>query len=142
MPKMKLGAAVYALVAVGWLASAVVLVVRPFGAYADAERWFQIATAIVFALNGVLFAVGAVTRRGLAGRTGPWICRNGWVLVAGLVVVMFVLSLLTDAEGISPFPTATGLFIPHWVNRLKEKYDEGVAEAVREGPGEARPPLG
>lgn len=130
----------YALVAAGWLASAGLLVLRPYGAYADAERWFQIATAIVFALNGVLFAAGAVTRRGLAGHAGPWICRNGWILVAGLVVVMFVLSLLTDAEGVSPFPTATGLFIPHWVNRLKEKYEEGMAEAVREEPDVVRPP--
>ncbi|WP_432888464.1 hypothetical protein ACQPYH_07680 [Kribbella sp. CA-245084] len=141
MPKMKLGAAFYALIAAGWLASAVVLVLRPFGAYADAERWLQIASAIVFALNGLLFAVGAVTRRGLAGQSGPWICRNGWALVVGLAAVMFVLSLLTDAEGISPFPTATAVFIPHWVNRLKEKYDEGVAEAVTGAPDEGRPPL-
>ena len=70
---MKLGAAFYALVAAGWLVSAGVLIVRPFGAYADAERWFQLATAVVFALNGLLFATGAVTRRGLVADGGPWI---------------------------------------------------------------------
>jgi hypothetical protein len=138
---MKLGAAFYALVAAGWLVSAGVLIVRPFGAYADAERWFQLATAVVFALNGLLFATGAVTRRGLVADGGPWICRNGGILVAGLVVVMFVLSLLTDADGVSPFPTATAVFIPHWVKRLQEKYYEGVAEAVSEGaPDVVRPP--
>ncbi|WP_329005970.1 hypothetical protein OHA18_21520 [Kribbella sp. NBC_00709] len=133
---MKLGAACYALIAVGWLVSGV-LTLRGFGPYAGAERWFQVATAAVVGLTGVLFGVGAATRRGLIADRGPWICRRGWIVVIGLVATAFVLSLLTDQDGVPPFPNLLAAFIPPWVRRLQGKYYEGVQEAERElSPGE------
>ena len=142
---MKLGAAFYALVAVSWVVSAVVTL-RGYGSYAAAEQWYRIAIATVFALTGVMFGIGAVTRRGLASHEGPRICRDGWMVVVGLVGAAFVVSLLGDQEWGTPFPNAAAAFIPWWVQRLQEKYHEGVQEAERElspvEPGEVRPPSG
>jgi hypothetical protein len=145
MPKLKLGAAFYALVAGGWLVSAV-LTLRGYGSYANAEQWYRVAIATVFALTGVMFGIGAVTRRGLVSRDGPRICRDGWIVVAALVAVAFVVSLLGEPDWGTPFPNAVAAFIPHWVRRLQEKYYEGVREAERElspaEPGEGRLPPG
>lgn len=142
MPKMKLGAAFYALIAVGWLVSAV-LTLHGFGPYAGAERWLRVGTAAAVAFTGVMFGVGAVTRRGLAADDGPWICRRGWFVVIGLVVVATVLAVLSEQDGVPPFPNLIAVFIPPWVKRMQAKYYEGVAEALSPGePGEARPPTG
>ncbi|NUR97019.1 MAG: hypothetical protein HOV67_17400 [Kribbellaceae bacterium] len=131
MPKMKLGAAAYALLAVGWLVSAV-LTLRGYGSYAAADQWYRNAVAAVFLLTGVLFGVGAVTRRGLVSDVGPRICRQGWIVLIGLVAVAFVVSLLGESEWGMPFPTITALFIPPWIKRMQQKYYEGVEEAERE----------
>jgi|tagenome__1003787_1003787.scaffolds.fasta_scaffold19191843_1 hypothetical protein len=141
MPKLKLGALVYALVAAGTMVSAV-LASQGHGDYAGGEPWLLIAMPILFALTGVVFGIGAATRRGLAADDGPWICRNGWMLVIGLVAAMFVVSLLSHVDGISPFPNPAVVAVPHWIKRLQEKYYEGVEEAERElspeEPGEVR----
>ncbi|GAB2683839.1 hypothetical protein [Kribbella swartbergensis] len=63
MPKLKLGAACYAVIAV-FLAVSVVGVLRGWGSYADVHGWPIVATAVLDALAAVLFAIGAVTRRG------------------------------------------------------------------------------
>lgn len=142
---MKLGAAFYALVAVGWLVSAV-LTLRGYGSYAAADQWYRVAIATVFALTGVMFGIGAVTRRGLVSRDGPRICRDGWIVVIALVAAAFVVSLLGEQDWGTPFPNAVAAFIPHWVRRLQGKYYEGVQEAEREirpvGPGEGRSSAG
>ncbi|GAA1591888.1 hypothetical protein GCM10009804_55140 [Kribbella hippodromi] len=139
MPKLKLGAAVYALAAVGWFVSAV-LILRGYGDYAGADRWFLIATAMPVALTGVLYTIGAVTRRGLIASEGPRICQIGWAFVIGLVAVELVLSFIYDQTGgpiagdSSPMiaPSIAAVFIPHWIGRLQEKYYEGIAEGEQE----------
>jgi hypothetical protein len=140
---MKLGAVVYALVAVGWLVSAL-LTFRGYGAYADAAQWYLIAMGSVFLLTGVLFGIGAITRRGLVSDDGPRICRSGWIGVIALVCAAFVVYLLGEDDWGMPFPNMVAVFIPPGIKRMQEKYYEGVAEAERElnsaAPDEARPP--
>lgn len=142
MPKLKLGAAFYGLIAVGWIVSAVVTF-RGYGSYASADQWYLIAMGIVFLLTGVIFGIGAVTRRGLMSDDGPRICRQGWIVVLALVCAAFVVYLLGDDWG-TPFPNAVAVFIPPMVKRLQEKYYEGRDEAEREltpeVPDEVRPP--
>jgi hypothetical protein len=143
MPKMKLGAAFYGLIAVGMSVSAV-LAGQGRGEYAGGEPWVLKAMAVLFGLTAVVFGAGAATRRGLAADEGPWICRNGWILVLGLIAAMFVVSLMSDLDGIGPFPSPVAVFVPHWIKRLQEKYYEGRAEAERElnpeAPDGVRPP--
>jgi hypothetical protein len=145
MPKLKLGAAFYALVTLSWFVSAVVTL-RGYGSYAEAAQWYRVAIATVFALTGVMFAIGAVTRRGLDSPDGPRICRDGWIVVAVLVAAAFVVSLRGESDWGTPFPNAVAAFIPRWVRRLQEKYYEGVREAELElSPaelGEGRLPPG
>lgn len=130
MPKMKLGAAVYALLALGSLVSAV-LTLRHFGPYAGKHGWPLITSAAVMALTGLAFGAGAATRRGLAADEGPWICRQGWLVVLGLTVVGFVTSVASGWD-VSPLPNGPAVFVPHWIKRLQENYYEGRAEAERE----------
>jgi hypothetical protein len=142
MPKLKLGAAFYGLIAVGWFVSAVITF-RGYGAYSGADDWYLIAMGTVFLLTGVMFAIGAVTRRGLLSDDGPRICRNGGIVVLALVCAAFVIYLLGDDWG-TPFPNAVSIFIPPFVKRLQEKYYEGRDEAERElnpeAPDGVRPP--
>lgn len=139
---MKLGAAAYALFAILQIGAAI-LILLGFGPYAGGERWFLLVTAAVFGFSGVIYAVGAATRRGLAAEDGPWVCRRGWLVVIGLVAVGSVAAIMSDSEG-SPFPNLLAVFIPHWVKRLQEKYYEGRQEAERElnqeEPDGVRPP--
>ena len=128
---MKLGAVVYALIAIGLGVSAV-LIFRHVGVYAGLEGWSLTATAIVVALTGVVFAAGAVTRRGLVGDDGPWICQYGWLVVIALTAAAFVISLLSDQEGFPVWPTGSAVFVPHWIRRMQESYHDGVADAERE----------
>lgn len=141
MPKLKLGAAFYALVAIG-LASSAVGVVQGWGAYAGVHGWPVPATATVDALSAVMLAIGAVTRRGLIADDGPWICRNGWLVLAGLTAVGMIVPLLSD-QGLSPFPIGPAALLPHFVRRLQENYYAGVEEAeveIRAGRDEVPPP--
>jgi hypothetical protein len=146
MPKMKLGAAIYGLAAIGTTVTVVFMLVR-HGAWADVHGWVFGGLVAVVAASAVLLAIGAVTRRGLIADDGPWICRHGWAVLIGLTVVCFGLTLLTDAD--IPFiQTSPAIFIPHWIRRLQEKYWEGRveaevqavrernAESVRAEPGE------
>lgn len=139
---MKLGAAFYAVLAVGAVVSGV-LVFRGYGAYADADRWYLIARGTVFLLIGVLFGIGAVTRRGLMSDDGPRICRSGWIVVIALVCAEFVVYALGD-DGWGNFPSIVSAFIPPFVKRLQGKYYEGRDEAERElspeAPDGVRPP--
>jgi hypothetical protein len=139
---MKLGAAFYALIAVGWFVCAVVTL-RGYGSYAAADQWYRIAMATVFLLTGVMFGIGAITRRGLMSDDGPRICRNGGLVVLALVCAAFVVYALGDDWGV-PFPNAVSVFIPPLVKRLQEKYYEGREEAERElslrAPDGVRPP--
>lgn len=143
MPKLKLGAAVYALLAIGWLVSAGA-VFRGYGSYAVADRWYQLAISAVYLLTGVLFGIGAVTRRGLLSDDGPRICRQGWILGVALAGAGLVVSFMGEADWGAPYPTIPALFMPPWIKRLQEKYYEGIEEAERElnpaEPGEVRPP--
>lgn len=138
MPKLKLGAAFYAVIAVGWVVSAIVTY-RGYAAYRDADQWFLIAMGSVFLLTGVMFGIGAATRRGLMSDDGPRICRQGWLVVIVLVCAAFVVYLLGDDWG-TPFPNAAAAFIPPMVKRLQEKYYEGRDEVSPEAPDEVRPP--
>jgi peptidoglycan/LPS O-acetylase OafA/YrhL len=142
MPKMKLGAAFYAVMAVLAVVSAV-LVFRGYGAYADADQWYLIARGSVFLLIGVMFGIGAVTRRGLMSAEGPRICRSGWIVVIALLCAEFVVYALGD-DGWGNFPSIASIFIPPFVQRLQDKYYEGRQEAERElnpeAPDGVRPP--
>ena len=141
MPKLKLGAAFYGLIAIGLVVSAV-MILRQAGSYAGVHGWSLIATAVVVALTGLVLAVGAVTRRGLVADDGPWICRRGWLLVVGLTAAAAVIAFLSDQE-LTPFPMGPVLLLPHFVRRLQEKYYDGVAEAeveIRAVRGEESPP--
>jgi hypothetical protein len=142
VPKLKLGAVVYALLAIGLVASAV-LVLRHVGPYAGVQGWPLAATARVDALSGLLFAVGAVTRRGLIADDGPWICQNGWLLLAALTAVGSIVAFLSPQD-IPMWPIGPAVFVPHFVRRMQESYYDGIAEAEREiraaGPDEELPP--
>ncbi|GAA3125548.1 hypothetical protein JOF29_006333 [Kribbella aluminosa] len=131
MPKLKLGAALYALLALVELVSAV-LVYAAHGDYAQGEPWFLVVVASMLALIGVLLGVGAVTRRGLVADDGPWICRKGWIVVIGLTAATFAALMLSDTGTIRTFPNPAIVFLPNFVKRLQEKYYEGVEEAERE----------
>jgi hypothetical protein len=130
VPKMRLGAVVYALLAIALAASAV-LVFRHFGPYAGVHGWPLAATVIVDALSGLLFAIGAVTRRGLIADDGPWICRNGWLVLVAATAVGCIIAFLS-AQELSPWPTGPAVFVPHWIRRMQESYYDGAAEAERE----------
>jgi peptidoglycan/LPS O-acetylase OafA/YrhL len=142
MPKLKLGAVVYAVLAVGAVVSAV-FIFRGYGPYAGADQWYLIARGILFLLLGVLFGVGAITRRGLMSDDGPRICRSGWIAVTALVCAELVVYALGD-DGWGHFPSIATVFIPAFVKRMQEKYYEGREEAERElnpeVPDEVRPP--
>jgi hypothetical protein len=146
VPKLKLGAAFYGLIAIG-LAVSVVGVLRHWGSYAGVHGWPIAATAVLDGLAALLFAIGAVTRRGLLADDGPWICRKGWLVLVGLTAAGALVAFLSD-QGITPWPTGPAVFVPHFVRRMQEKYYEGVAEAEREieavragEPGEELPPV-
>ncbi|TDO66756.1 hypothetical protein EV651_104323 [Kribbella sp. VKM Ac-2571] len=138
---MKLGAAFYAVIAVGAVVSGV-LVFRGYGSYSGANQWYLIARGTVFLLIGVMFGIGAVTRRGLMSDEGPRICRRGWIVVTALVGAEFVVYAVGDDWG--SFPSTVSIFIPPLVKRLQEKYYEGREEAERElspgAPDGGRPP--
>jgi hypothetical protein len=127
MPKLKLGAAFYALIAVGLAASAVG-VFRGWGAYSEVHGWPIPAIAAVDGLSALLFAIGALTRRGLVADDGPWICRNGWMVMVGLTAAAALVVFVSD-QGMSPFPTGPAVFWPHFVRKLQENYYAGVEEA-------------
>jgi hypothetical protein len=127
VPKLKLGAAFYALIAIGLAVSAVAVLQR-WGAYAGVHGWPIAATAVLDALAALLFAIGAVTRRGLLADDGPWICRNGWLVLVGLTAAGVLVAFASD-QGITPWPTGPAVFVPHFVRRLQEKYQEGRSEA-------------
>ncbi|TCC03767.1 hypothetical protein [Kribbella soli] len=127
---MKLGAAFYAVMAAGAVVSAV-LVFRGYGSYSGADQWYLIARGTVFLLIGVMFGIGAVTRRGLRSDEGPRICRSGWIVVIALVCAELVVYALGD-DGWGNFPSIVSIFIPPFVKRLQEKYYEGREEAERE----------
>jgi hypothetical protein len=141
VPKLKLGALVYALVAIG-LAVSAVAVLRHWGTYAEVQGWPIAATAVIDALSGLLLAVGAATRRGLVSDDGPWVCRNGWLLLGALTVAGAVVASLSDQD--VPFwPMGPVVFLPHFIRRLQESYYDGVAEAeveIRAVRGEESPP--
>ncbi|WP_350278591.1 hypothetical protein [Kribbella sp. HUAS MG21] len=141
MPKMKLGAAFYGLFAVGAVVSAV-FIFRGDGEYAGADQWYLIARGMLLLLIGVMFGIGAVTRRGLMSDDGPRICRSGWIVMIALVGAEFVVFALGDDEG--TFPSVVPALIAPGFQRMQEKYYEGRDEAERElnptGPDEARPP--
>ncbi|HWD81386.1 MAG TPA: hypothetical protein VG497_20970 [Kribbella sp.] len=142
MPKLKLGAAIYGLIAVLGIASAVATF-RGYGRYAGADQWYLIARGTVFLLIGVMFGIGAVTRRGLMSDDGPRICRSGWIVVIALLGAEFVVYALGD-DSWGTFPSIVTALIPPWIKRLQEKYYEGRQEAERElspeEPDEVRPP--
>jgi hypothetical protein len=144
VPKLKLGAAIYGLSAIGLLVSAV-MILQQVGVYAGVHGWPLVATAVVVALSGLLFAVGAVTRRGLIVDDGPGICRNGWLVLVGLTAAGAINAFLADQE-MSPWPTGPAVFLPHFIRRMQESYYDGVAEAEVElraaGRGEGSPPAG
>jgi hypothetical protein len=91
-----------------------------------------------------LLAIGAVTRRGLFvdSDDGPWICRNGWLLLAGLTAAGMIMALLSDQD-ISPFPIGPVVLLPHFVRKLQENYYAGIEEAdveIRAARDEVPPP--
>jgi hypothetical protein len=127
VPKLKLGAAFYAVVAlVG--AVQVALTLAQVSEWAGLHGWILGATAAADALMVALFAIGAVTRWGLISDAGPWICRHGWTILIGLVVVKFVLFMVQSDEA-SPWPLTGAVAVPHFVRRLQENYYEGRASA-------------
>ncbi|WP_433166258.1 hypothetical protein [Kribbella sp. CA-247076] len=136
MPKLKLGAVVYALAAVALALSAVAVHLR-WSAYADVQGWPVGATVAVDALAAAVLAIGAATRRGLVADAGPWICRNGWLVLGGLTVAGALVAVLSNQD-MTPFPIGPVVLLPHFVRRLQESYYQGVAEGeaeVRAGRG-------
>lgn len=131
MPKLKLGAVTYGLVAIALFAGLVPML-RHYGPYTDVQGGPLIATAIVVAASGALFAIGAATRRGLISDDGPWICRNGWIVLAALTGVVPLAISLLGGQDTPLWPTGPALFLPHFIRRLQESYYDGVAEAERE----------
>ena len=141
MPKLKLGAVFYAVLAVGAVAAAA-LILRGDGRYAGADQWYLLVRATLFLLIGVMFGIGAVTRRGLMSDDGPRICRSGWIVVIALVGTEFVVYVVGGEWG--TFPSIVTALIPPWFQRLHVNYYEGRDEAERElspeAPDEVRPP--
>ncbi|MFC9693675.1 hypothetical protein ACFTSF_34305 [Kribbella sp. NPDC056951] len=127
MPKLKLGAVFYALIAVVGVLE-VVMITTQQSRWAGLHGWVLAATATADGLIAALFAIGAATRWGLIADDGPWICQHGWVVVIGLVAVKFVLFIVQDSEAM-PFPSAALVFVPHFIRRLQENYYQGRQEA-------------
>ena len=141
MPKLKLGAVIYGLLAVVW-AVGIVLVLRHHGPYAEVHGAPLAATVVLLAATALLLAVGAVSRRGLIADDGPWICRNGWMALVGLTVAGWIVAFLSNQD-VPMWPTGPTPFLPHFIRRQQESYYEGRAEAEREltaEPDEVRPP--
>lgn len=144
MPKLKLGAVIYGLLAVVWAVGSV-LVLRHYGPYAEVDGAPLAATVVLLAATALLLAVGAVTRRGLVTNDGPWICRHGWLGLVGLTVAAWIVAFLSNQD-VPMWPIGPTALLPHWVRRQQESYYEGVADAEREiaavraEPDEARPP--
>ncbi|TCO33643.1 hypothetical protein EV652_103645 [Kribbella steppae] len=130
MPKLKLGAAVYAVVAIAF-AVEFVRMIRHDGQWSGVHGWEFAALLIVAALTTALLALGAVTRRGLIADDGPWICRHGWIVLLGVVACALAVQLIGSEElGIWPSPAI--VFLPHFVRRMHESYSDGVSEGERE----------
>ncbi|MEV0289725.1 hypothetical protein AB0H36_36835 [Kribbella sp. NPDC050820] len=127
MPKLKLGAVVYGLAAIGLGVSAVA-VHRGWGTYSGAHGWPVGATVAVDALAALVLAIGALTRRGLIADDGPWILRRGWLVLVGLTGAGALVAFLSNQD-ISPWPIGPAPFLPHFVRRMQERYYAGVAEA-------------
>jgi hypothetical protein len=130
VPKLKLGAVVYGLVAIS-TGVEVVLMLRRDGLWRDVQGWELAALVAVVAASGLLLAVGAVTRRGLISDDGPWICRNGWIVMVALTAVAFVLVML-GKTAVPSWPTSPAVFLPHFIRKLQTSYYEGRAEATRD----------
>jgi len=126
VPKLKLGAAFYAIVGVAGVVQ-VVRAVRHDGPWQESHGWTHGATVVVLALMAGLLLVGAVTRWGLISDEGPWICQHGWLLLIGLTVLDFGLNLLQDGGQV--WPLGPAVFVPHFVRKLQESYYEGRASA-------------
>ncbi len=127
MPKLKLGAAVYAFIGVAGVVQ-LVRAVRHDDPWQESHGWTYGGTLVVLALTAGLLLVGAVTRWGLISDEGPWVCRNGWILLIGLTVVALVLSFLED--GGQAWPVGPAVFVPHFVRKLQENYYAGQQEAI------------
>jgi hypothetical protein len=141
MPKLKLGAVVYGLLAVVWSVG-IVLVLRHYSPYAEVHGAPLAATVVLLAATALLLAIGAVTRRGLIADDGPWICQNGWTVLVGLTVAGWIVAFLSDQD-VPMWPTGPTALLPHFIRRQQESYYEGVAEAEREltaEPDEVRRP--
>ncbi|TDD58282.1 hypothetical protein E1263_19910 [Kribbella antibiotica] len=126
MPKLKLGAVLYALVAIAGVVQ-LVRAVRHDDPWQEAHGWQYGATVAVLALTTGLLLVGAVTRWGLISDNGPWICQNGWIVLIALTVLAFGLALLMD--GGQAWPVGPAVFLPHFVRKLQENYYAGQQEA-------------
>jgi hypothetical protein len=136
----RLGTAAYALVAIVMGVQATLMVRRDNG-WDRAHGWVFASLLAVVVLTGLLVAAGALTRRGLIADDGPWIFRNGWIVLVLLTAVNVVVSLLASSDQDAPLAWVTGpaVFLPHFVRRLEESYYDGVAEARAERDGERMP---
>lgn len=136
----KAGTAAYALVAIVMGVQAALMIRRDNG-WDSVHGWVFASLLAVVVLTGVLLAAGALTRRGLIADDGPWIFRNGWIVLVVLLAVNVLVSLLAPADQDGPLVWVTGpaVFLPPFVRRLEESYYDGVAEA-RAGRDGERPP--
>jgi hypothetical protein len=124
------GTVAYALMA-GVLGVQAVMVVRRNGQFADLSGWGVACLLTIVVLSAALVAAGAVTRRGLIAWNGPWIFRNGWMVLVGLTVTNLLVSLLPLSAGVA-WVAGPAVFLPHFVQRLEDSYYDGVAEAEQQ----------
>ncbi|MGW6282511.1 hypothetical protein [Kribbella sp. NPDC055071] len=124
------GTAAYALV-VGVLGVQGVMIVRRNGQFADVSGWGVGCLLAIVVLSAALIAAGAVTRRGLVARGGPWIFRNGWRVLVGLTAANLLVSLLPSGAGVA-WVAGPAVFLPHFVRKLEDAYYDGVAEAEQQ----------
>lgn len=129
----KAGAAAYALVTIGMGVQAVMMS-QHAGKWSEVHGWVFVSLLALVVLTGALLAAGALTRRGLIADGGPWLFRNGWLVLVGLTAVNFVVSLAGSGDEGASWAWATGpaVFLPHFVRRLEEAWYAGEAEAELE----------
>ncbi|MDX6246849.1 MAG: hypothetical protein QOF10_209 [Kribbellaceae bacterium] len=106
-----------------------VRMIRHDAYWTDGRVWAAFCLVATVILTALLTAVAAISRLPLIADDGPWLSRNGWMVVIGLTVCSFLaLRGVADQES-AVYLTGPAVFLPFWVRRLEESYREGVEEA-------------
>jgi hypothetical protein len=106
-----------------------VRMIRHDAYWTDGRVWAAFCMVATVILTALLTAGAAISRFPLIADGGPWLSRNGWMVVIGLTVCSFLASRGVADQEFAVYLTGPAVFLPFWVRRLEESYREGVEEA-------------